>query len=361
MALPLGKLTIIVGAGIVGSVLAKEGRMSHVSNFLSGAFKIVFKQLRQDDSSSSVTKPRSDSLMAQVNSLRQELQVLASNRPIMIVTTNGTGGRKYGIVIVIVVVGYGYVWWKGWKLPDFMFATRRSLADACNSIGKQLENVYSSISAARRHLSSRIDRVDAGLDEIEGITTETGREVSELREGAARIGEDVRSVRHVVETLESKISRIEGKQDITTQGVKRLCDFAQNLEQSRTAEQIQASPSSSSRPALDAAPITPSSRTASLPPISPRGPQSPSAPNGSHKDQGPLQNILSSSGLKEVGESSGSCEVFNGNHSREGTGIGFSSSGLFGLKFSGLNALRIMRTRSAINASPQQSVSSREQ
>lgn len=22
------------------------------------------------------------------------------------------GGRKYGIVIVIVVVGYGYVWWK---------------------------------------------------------------------------------------------------------------------------------------------------------------------------------------------------------------------------------------------------------
>ncbi|XP_059640471.1 probable transcription factor KAN2 isoform X2 [Cornus florida] len=35
---------------------------------------------------------------------------------------------------------------KGWKHPDMMFATRRSLSDACTSIAKQLENVYSSVS-----------------------------------------------------------------------------------------------------------------------------------------------------------------------------------------------------------------------
>ncbi|CAL5328132.1 unnamed protein product [Camellia sinensis] len=33
----------------------------------------------------------------------------------------------------------------GWKLPDMMFATKCSLSDACNTIAKQLENVYSSI------------------------------------------------------------------------------------------------------------------------------------------------------------------------------------------------------------------------
>ncbi|XP_021887298.1 uncharacterized protein LOC110806686 isoform X2 [Carica papaya] len=299
--------------------------------------------------------------MAQVNSLRQELQLLALNRPVTIVTTHGTGGRKYGVVIVLVVVGYGYVWWKGWKLPDFMFATRRSLADACDSIAKQLESVYSSISATRRQLSSRIDRTDTGLDEIEGITRETGREVSELREGAARIGEDVRSVRHVVETLESKISRIEGKQDLTTQGVKRLCDFAQNLEQSRTAERNQASLSSSSRPALESAPVTPSSRTVSLAPVSPREPELSSASNGSQKVKRPLQHVLSASGLKDVGgELPNIHEVSDGNHTPKETVTESSSSCLFGMRFSGFSAARIMRTRSALNALPPHLTSARQ-
>ena len=40
MALPIGKVVVILGAGIVGSVLAKEGRMSTVSDFVSGAFKM---------------------------------------------------------------------------------------------------------------------------------------------------------------------------------------------------------------------------------------------------------------------------------------------------------------------------------
>ncbi|XP_059640472.1 probable transcription factor KAN2 isoform X3 [Cornus florida] len=42
---------------------------------------------------------------------------------------------------------------KGWKHPDMMFATRRSLSDACTSIAKQLENVYSSVSVAQLSLS----------------------------------------------------------------------------------------------------------------------------------------------------------------------------------------------------------------
>ena len=37
---------------------------------------------------------------------------------------------------------------QGWRLPDMMFATKCSLSDACNTIAKQLENVYSSIAAS---------------------------------------------------------------------------------------------------------------------------------------------------------------------------------------------------------------------
>ncbi|KAL6548673.1 hypothetical protein OROGR_008439 [Orobanche gracilis] len=72
MALPLGKLTLLVGAathlGLVGTVLAKEGRVSNVSDFFSGAFKIVFKQLRKDDSAASSPKPRNDSLVQEEES-----------------------------------------------------------------------------------------------------------------------------------------------------------------------------------------------------------------------------------------------------------------------------------------------------
>lgn len=80
------------------------------------------------------------------------------------------------------MIGYGYVWWKvsnaspyppmilkivllanlklmlgtdflvehsqGWKLPDFMFATRRSLSDAYDNVGNQIDGFYSSLSAS---------------------------------------------------------------------------------------------------------------------------------------------------------------------------------------------------------------------
>ncbi|KAA8533336.1 hypothetical protein F0562_033131 [Nyssa sinensis] len=355
MALPFGKLTILVGAGIVGSVLAKEGRLPHVPDFFSGAFKIVLKQIRQDESTPSSAKPRNDVLLTQVNSLRQELQLLASNRSVTIVTSSGSGTSRYGVIVVVVIIGYGYAWWKGWKLPDMMFATRRSLSDACTTIAKQLENVYSSISAAKRHLSSRIDRVDCSLDECAELTAGTREEVSELRGEMKVIGVDVQSVHHAVRTLETKISRIEGKQDLTNEGVRRLVDYAWNLENSKTTERIQAAPANSSRLALELPQMTPSSRTQSLPPVSPLEPPSPHASNGSHKVHRSLQSAISASGLKElhgisVVEASSSTEVPNGVHVTEDTNNGQPASGLFGRKLPGISAAFLTRTYSAMQS-----------
>ncbi|XP_052185885.1 uncharacterized protein LOC127797231 isoform X1 [Diospyros lotus] len=356
MALALGKLSILVGAGIIGSVLAKEGGASTVSDFFSGAVKVLFKQIRQDDSKPSRPKPQNDSLLAQVNSLRQELQLLASNRSVTIVTSTRSGSKKYGVVVIVLVVGCGYVWWKGWKLPDMMFATKRSLSDACNTIAKQLENVYSSIAATKRHLSSRMDHVDGSLDECAELTAATRDEVSELKGEMKLIGVDVQSVHHAVRTLETKIHRIEGKQDLTNDGVKRLVDYAWNLENSRGVERIQAA-SSSSRPALELPQVTPSSRTVSLPPIpsmeqpSPGEQPSPSASNGSQKRI--LHNVVSASGLKElhgiseVMEASSSTGVSNGVHEQEVVSNGNLGSGVVGRKISSIGAF-LTRTRSAV-------------
>ncbi|ESR51227.1 hypothetical protein CICLE_v100319082mg, partial [Citrus x clementina] len=49
MALTFGKLTFLVGAGILTSVLAKEGRLSSVSDAVGGTLKIVSKLIKQDD------------------------------------------------------------------------------------------------------------------------------------------------------------------------------------------------------------------------------------------------------------------------------------------------------------------------
>ncbi|KAG6422425.1 hypothetical protein SASPL_118997 [Salvia splendens] len=322
MALPLGKLSLIVGAGLVGSVLAKEGRISNVSDFFSGAFKIVFKQLKQDVPATSQPKPRNDSLMQQVNSLREELQLLASNRSVTIVTGERSASGKYGMVIITIVAGYGYIWWKGWKISDMMFATRRGLNDACSSVAKQLETVYSSVSVTKKHLSSRIDRVDCKIDEVADHTTATKDEISDLRGNVKSIDSKFQNVHHVVRSLETKISRIEVRQGA----------------------------SSSSRPALELPKVSPS-RSVSMPIKALGEPPSPSTANGSFKKQVTFPSPAS--GLKElygtsddVGVSGSSSPLgSNGTRASEETNTDNATSGLFG-RFSGFSLLT--RSRSTV-------------
>ncbi|KAH1238646.1 hypothetical protein GmHk_08G023265 [Glycine max] len=278
MALSLGKLVILVSAGIAGSVIAKEGRLPDVSGLASGAFKVVLRQLKSDDPAPTVKKqPHNDALLAQVNSLRQELQLLARDRSITIVNASGTG--------------YGYVWWKGWKLPDLMFATRRGLSDACTSIGNQMGKLYESIGDTKKKLSARINGLDKNLEECAAITESTREDISVIQRKADTISEDSKSFHVAVHVLESKIKEIEEKQ---------------------------ASSSSSSRPALEPPPVSPSSSS--------RGSQS-----GSARLSLEPPSLTPSSRGPKVDKSNG------------------SSSGLFGL-ISGVYGPLLTRTRSATDA-----------
>ncbi|BAT89475.1 hypothetical protein VIGAN_06043800 [Vigna angularis var. angularis] len=340
MALPLGKLTILIGAGIVGSVIAKEGSLPDVSGL--GAFKVVLKQFKSSDPAPAVKKlPHNDALMAQVNSLRQELQLLARDRSITIVNSSGTGGKKYVTVIVIVVAGYGYVWWKGWKLPDLMFATKRSLSDACTSIGNQMGKLYGTIDDVKKKLSSRMNRLDESLDECAALTESTREEISVTQQKADKISGNFKSVHVAVRVLASRIKEIEEKQVATTEGVTMLCQFTKTLENSRTTEYIQPSSSSSSRPAIELPPVSPSSRGSQSgssrlslePPF-----VTPSAKDGSPSTISTDQPSPSNSG--------GSVQESRTNG---------SSSGLFGLgRLSGVYAPFLSRTRSATDSVVQQ-------
>ncbi|XP_039138614.1 uncharacterized protein LOC120275946 [Dioscorea cayenensis subsp. rotundata] len=277
MAAVIGKLTIIIGAGIAGTALAKEGRLPDLTGFFSGALKLVTKHLHLDkDKPSSTVKQQNHTILAQVNILRKELERLSSSRSVTIVTgtASGSGAFKVKTIIAIGVVGYGYIWWKGWKLSDMMFVTRRGLTDACSAVGKQLDHISSSISTAKRHLSSRIDRVDCNLNESLELTAATKDEVSKLHGRLTGFHDEFESVHQAVQTLETKLCRIEGNQDFTARGVYHLCQFVQGLEKSRNSDSIQILPSNPV-PALELPEAMHVARTGSLPSPTPE-PSSPS-------------------------------------------------------------------------------------
>ncbi|CAO2829766.1 unnamed protein product [Amaranthus hypochondriacus] len=320
MSLTLGKLTIIVGAGILGSVLAKEGRLPSFSDVISGAIKVTLKPTQQSDSASSTSKPRNDALMAQVNSLRQELQLLASSRPVAIVTSNGTGGRKYCVIIVIVVFGYGYVRWKGWKIPNFMFVTKRRLSDACNSVAKQLDDVFLSLRATRNDLSSKLDDSYHKCDDIVAYSNTTKEEISVVRGTVSELNVDLQTVNHKIRTLETRMGRIKEKQDETKEGVARLLLCTLDLE-NKFADFIQDSSSSASRQSIGHQKLPSTSRTTSLPLALEAS--SPSTSNGSYEVKKLRRSATTPSDQKEYQGTSAAVDnnnnprVLNGNHITE--------------------------------------------
>lgn len=303
----LGKLTLLVGAGILGSILAKEGRMPSVSDVISGAIKAALKPIKQSDSASSTSKPRNDALMAQVNNLRQELQLLSSSKPMTIVTSNVTGGRRYGIIIVIVAVGCGYVWWKGWKFPEYMFATKRGLSDACKSVANQLDEVFLSLRATRNEIASKLDQSSNKFDDIVACSSSTEEEVSGIRGDVSKFTVEIQRVNHTIRTLETRMGSIQERQDDTKDGVARLL-LATLEAENRFGDLIQDSPSGVSSPAIEHQVAVPS-RTVSLPLT--LEPSSPSTSYGSNEVNGHPRNASLALGMKEHQEISGAEE----NHS----------------------------------------------
>lgn len=126
------------------------------------------------------------------------------------------------------------------------------------AVDVKFDNIHASIAKTERDLSSQIDLVDSSLNECVEVSTATQEEVSELRSDVQGIGVDVKSVNHAVENLKTKINRYAVKQDLEYVGMLRLLEVAQSSQDTRTTHHIQGGTSSSSRPALQLAPVTPS-------------------------------------------------------------------------------------------------------
>jgi hypothetical protein len=224
----------------------------------------------------STSSPHTAQLLTQVNYLREELQMLSKSNHVAIVTVDGRPGPgAYGITAVVIgAIGYLFIRWKGWKLSDMMFVTKRGLSDACNVVGKQVDQVSESVHAAKRHLAGRIDRVDCSLDECQEITEATRKEVTIIHGDLSAFQKEMETVHLVVRSLETKLGRLAYTQDRTTRGIYDLCEFTKRLEQSPRADTHQVT-SSTPRPAIESSERV--AKTVSLPPaLEPESPaQSP--------------------------------------------------------------------------------------
>ncbi|MCO5572205.1 hypothetical protein L7F22_025957 [Adiantum nelumboides] len=141
--------------------------------------------------------------------------------------------------LVISAAGYGYMRWRGLSFSELMYVTRHSMSEAISTVSKQLEQVTSALSATRRHLNSRIDKLSTNLDENRELQVDLKDEVGNLRGDIARYGLEIETVQRIVQTLGVKIDSIENKQDIANTGVIYLCNFVEGMQVSQQSPALQ--------------------------------------------------------------------------------------------------------------------------
>ncbi|XP_047042961.1 uncharacterized protein LOC124646988 [Lolium rigidum] len=241
----LGGIAFVLGSGYLWNQLTPDAtkNVPIIGDVLSTAAnfaKVVGKDGK--DTSSSSSSSSGDQLMSQVSSLREEIRRALREREDVTVIDNTSGSGAYTITAVVVagLVGYAYIRWKGWKISDFMWVTKRGLNDACNVVGNQLNEVTETVHVTKKHLAGRIDRVDATLDETQQIIEGTRDEVAVIHVNLSSFQKELQEVNRTVEIWGSRLCCIEDTQDRTVRATEALVGFSQQMEhgQSNNFRQI---------------------------------------------------------------------------------------------------------------------------
>ncbi|XP_050239009.1 uncharacterized protein LOC126688381 [Mercurialis annua] len=225
----LSRIFLIAGAGYTGTVMFKNGKLSDIIGELQSLVKGWEKSGEHSDGDSDY----SDAIAHQVKRLAMEVRQLATQRQITVLN-GGSGQSNITNLIVpaaaVGALGYGYMWWKGLKLSDLMYVTKRSMANAVTNLTKHLEQVSESLTAAKAHLTQRIQLVDDKMETQKEISKAIQNDVKAASENLSQIGSELWQLQRVVSGLDGKICSLEEKQDIANMGVWYLCNFFEGRE-----------------------------------------------------------------------------------------------------------------------------------
>ncbi|GJN35853.1 hypothetical protein PR202_gb24665 [Eleusine coracana subsp. coracana] len=276
----LTRVVVLVGTGVAGSLVLRNGRLSEVLGELqvrricwpraaplshleeildkgskgkgggegeSSIDEALLSQVNFDTSSFGIANKAMDLafyssvglvqtlvqwMTNTIRNLSMEVRQISSSRSVTVVSGGSGQTGLSGLIIPVATVGalgYGYMWWKGISFSDLMYVTKRNMANAVSSMTKHLEQVQSSLAAAKRHLTQRIEKLDDKLDQQKALSGQIRDDVTDARLKLENIGSEIRNIKDLVWGLDGKIDSMEAKQDFSCAGVMYLCQF---IEQS---------------------------------------------------------------------------------------------------------------------------------
>ncbi|XP_062199979.1 uncharacterized protein LOC133902410 [Phragmites australis] len=220
----LGRVVLLVGAGLTAPTVLRSGKISDIL----GELQEILREKGADGDGGSVTAD----LAKQVNLLATEVGRFASRNVTVLQVDNGNGAVSTLVAPAAAVgaVSYCYMWWKGIPLSSLMFVTKRNMANAVASMTKHLEQVQSSLAAAKRHLMQRIQHVDDKLDQQKQISGQIRDEVTGARLKIKSIGSDMDAIKSMISGLDEKMDSIEAKQNYSCAAVSSLCRFIEDTD-----------------------------------------------------------------------------------------------------------------------------------
>ncbi|KAF4358052.1 hypothetical protein G4B88_009615 [Cannabis sativa] len=218
------KILVIAGTGYTATVLLNNHKLSD----LLGELQSLVKGLEKSKDQSDGVNDYSDPILAQVRKLAAEVQQLGSNRHITILNGNNGHGNLKSLIVpaaALGAVGYGYMWWKGCSLWDFMYVTKSNMAKAVSNLTKHLENLSDFVAQTKKHLTQRIQNVDDKMVEQNKLSREIKDDVTVLNESVDGIAYDLSGLQNMVAALNGKLCVMEGKQDFANASLYYLCNF----------------------------------------------------------------------------------------------------------------------------------------
>ncbi|XP_050378153.1 uncharacterized protein LOC126795345 [Argentina anserina] len=212
MAMKIGsKALLISGVGYTGSVLSRNGKLSDVLSEL----RALLNGEQEGGGSDKIASQMYNQLLEEIRSARQTV-VLNPN--------GGAGQGNLTSIVALGAVGYGYMWWKGLKLSDLMYVTKRNMASAVTSMTKSLDTVKEALVNTKKHLTQRIQNLDDKVLEQIEISNTIKDDVAGVQDSLTDLDSNINQLKSLLNGLDGKLCSLEEKADLTYMGVAYLCD-----------------------------------------------------------------------------------------------------------------------------------------
>ncbi|CAD6233103.1 unnamed protein product [Miscanthus lutarioriparius] len=214
----LTRFVLLVGIGAVGGpIAARSGKLGELLRDLQESLRekgVGVESAPVNDDTNIVAK-----VLAQ---LTNEVHHVVTRPIIQVDTGNGAGSALIVPAAAVGTVGYCYMWWKGISFSSLMYVTKRNMANAVASMTKHLEQVQSSLAAAKKHLSQRIQHVDDKLEQQKEISVQIRDQDEKMDSIEAKQNYSCVAVDYLCQFIEKRVDKLPEQLEGLQQTVKRI-------------------------------------------------------------------------------------------------------------------------------------------